>query len=75
MYRISYYDVIDESIIKEIILKKPVNIAICTPDLFNYAPTENNRTLHCNPKNRILSAGVLLIGYTETEWIIKNSWG
>ncbi len=31
--------------------------------------------LSCNADNLYTDHTVLLIGYTETEWIIKNSWG
>lgn len=31
--------------------------------------------MRCNPLNRVIDHSALLIGYTDTEWIIKNSWG
>ena len=72
---VSYYGITDETFIKKVILKKPVNIAICSADLQYYAPTQKARTLYCNINNTVLDHTVLLIGYTATEWIIKNQWG
>lgn len=60
------------------ILKKPLNIAICSKDLYSYYPTSNKegkRTLKCNSSNLKVDHSVLLVGYTETEWIVRNSWG
>jgi C1A family cysteine protease len=71
----SYYDVDNQEEIKEIIYKQPVNIGVCAIDFTDYAPTDSNRTLKCNPNNRELDHAVLLVGYTTTEWIIKNQWG
>jgi len=52
-----------------------LNIYICSTDLKSYAPKSNSdRTLSCNKDNLYTDHSVLLIGYTETEWIIKNSW-
>lgn len=31
--------------------------------------------LRCKPQNRVVDHSVLLVGYTETEWIVKNHWG
>lgn len=72
---VSYYGITDQTFIKKVILKKPVNIAVCSADLQYYAPTQKVRTLFCNVKNTVLDHTVLLIGYTATEWIIKNQWG
>ncbi len=73
----SYYHIIDQDIIKQILYKKPVVAAVCGTDLSFYYPgstNESSRTLHCNPASRVIDHSVLLVGYTETEWIVKNSW-
>ncbi len=76
--RISYYDISDPEQIKQIIMKKPVVAAVCGADLAFYSPsspTTSARTLKCKPSNTIIDHSVLLVGYTETEWIVKNHWG
>jgi C1A family cysteine protease len=45
-----------------------------------YLPYQTDRTMKCTlPRTgsfgTVINHAVLLIGYTETEWIIKNSWG
>lgn len=52
--------------------------SVCSADLVGYFPDPTNtgsRTLYCNPKNKLVDHFALLVGYTDTEWIIKNSWG
>lgn len=62
--------------IKSVLQDKPVVVTVCAQDLAFYAPQEGGeRMLKCNPGNRVVDHAVLLVGYTETEWIIKNSWG
>jgi hypothetical protein len=76
--RISYYKIQDPETIKRIIFKKPVIAGVCGLDLSFYMPPSNStpgRTLKCKPQNRIIDHSVLLVGYTETEWIVKNHWG
>jgi hypothetical protein len=60
------------------LLKKPVTIGVCAKDFTNYAPTSTTspgRTMVCSPSNTVIDHTVLLVGYTATEWIVKNSWG
>ena len=74
----SYYDVKDPEKIKEIIFKKPAIASVCGVDMAFYFPNASDpfsRTLRCSPYNRVKDHHVLLVGYTETEWIVKNSWG
>ena len=76
--RVSHYDVKDSEKIKKIIFQKPVIASVCGIDMAFYFPDPNNsssRTLRCSPHNRVKDHHVLLVGYTETEWIVKNSWG
>ena len=76
--RISYYRIYDPEIIKAIILEKPVIAAVCGIDFAFYYPSSDNnssRTLRCKRQNKVIDHSVLLIGYTETEWIVKNHWG
>lgn len=56
------------------ILKKPVNVNLCSKDLQFYSPISTSRTLFCTSNATRRDHTVLLIGYTETEWIIKNQW-
>lgn len=39
-----------------------------------YANTSTGLIDNC-PANAYIDHAVLLIGYTSTHWIIKNSWG
>lgn len=73
----SYYDLYDQEKIKKIVLKKPVAIGICGQDLVTYAPgqTEESKILKCKPSHTLLNHNVLLVGYTQKYWIIKNIWG
>lgn len=61
------------------LLQRPIAIAVNANDWFYYAPTSANRVMKCSSGNsgsgNILNHAVLLVGYTATEWIIKNSWG
>lgn len=60
------------------IYKKPVIATVCGIDMLSYSPSLENdgsRALRCNPINRANDHAVLIVGYTETEWIVKNSWG
>lgn len=61
------------------LLKRPIAIAVNANDWFNYYPTTTNRVMKCSTTNSgsgyLLNHAVLLVGYTSTEWIIKNSWG
>lgn len=78
MSRVSYYEVKDPEKIKQIIFKKPAIASVCGVDMVSYFPDPSNsssRTLRCSPHNRVKDHHVLLVGYTETEWIVKNSWG
>ncbi len=73
---IQFYNVNDQTFLEGLILQEPLNIYICSSDLKAYAPTSSSdRTLFCNAANINNDFTVLLVGYTQTEWIIKNSWG
>lgn len=76
---LTFQNISDQTIIKELILKKPVNIRVCSRSFQDYSPTSYDRTLNCDPSATDVDMSVLLIGYTRTEWIIKNHfttyWG
>lgn len=61
------------------LLQRPIAIAVDADDWQYYAPTSTNRVMKCSTTNSAsgytLNHAVLLVGYTATEWIIKNSWG
>lgn len=69
----------DDQII-QLLLQRPLMIGVSSSDWTFYKPTDTYRTIQCRPLasqtygSRIDHA-VLLVGFTETEWIIKNSWG
>ncbi len=46
------------------ILKKPVNVNLCSKDMQFYAPTSTSRTLFCEANVTQRDHTVLLIGYT-----------
>jgi C1A family cysteine protease len=52
----------------------PVNIALAASAFNSYYPTATNNILSCGYSDSVNHA-VLLVGYTENYWIIKNSWG
>ncbi len=69
----------DDEII-QLLLQRPVMLGVYTDDWFYYKPNEADRTMKCRLSlfgsfARVINHAVLLIGYTDTEWIIKNSWG
>jgi C1A family cysteine protease len=56
----------------------PLIISVCASQWGSYAPTSTNRKFSCGSSYstiNCLNHAVLLIGYTSTEWIVKNSWG
>lgn len=61
------------------LLQRPIAIAVNANDWVYYSPTSTNRVMKCSTSNSAsgysLNHAVLLVGYTATEWIIKNSWG
>ena len=54
-------------------------MAVCATEWFYYTPTPDKRIFSCSAtystSGNQLNHGVLLVGYTATEWIVKNSWG
>lgn len=52
----------------------PLNIGLAADSFNNYVPGGESSGLRCGASDPINHA-VLLIGYTETVWIIKNQWG
>jgi C1A family cysteine protease len=52
----------------------PLNIILASDSMQNYAPTNQNNVLRCSVNEKPDHA-VMLVGYTSTYWIIKNSWG
>jgi C1A family cysteine protease len=71
---VSYYEVEDTNFVEKMLLKKPINVNLCSKDLQFYAPNSGSRTLSCTSGQTNRDHTVLLVGYTETEWIIKNQW-
>ena len=59
------------------LLERPLIIGVNGLDMLKYAPTVDNKILSCTPENSdgtVINHAVLLVGYTENAWIIKNSW-
>ncbi len=58
--------------------KRPAIVYVTATYWYMY-DSKVNRTFSCRPyesnSSSTLDHAVLLVGYTETEWIIKNSWG
>jgi C1A family cysteine protease len=58
---------------------RPLMIYVTASTWSPYSPNANGRTFSCLNSDSIststLNHAVLLVGYTDTEWIIKNSWG
>ena len=58
---------------------RPLIVYVTASTWYMYSPTTDNQTFSCLNSDSIsyntLNHAVLLVGYTETEWIIKNSWG
>lgn len=61
---VSYFNVEDITFIEKMILKKPVNVNLCSKDMQFYAPTQASRTLVCDANVTKRDHTVLLIGYT-----------
>ncbi len=59
--------------------KRPVMIYVAASAWYTYAPNTTSRTFSCSSASSTSSSSlnhaVLLVGYTSTEWIVKNSWG
>lgn len=70
--RISKYSILDDEII-EYLQRSPLAITLSATDWGDYDPTDDP-ILECD-YNDDVNHGVVLIGYTEDYWIIKNSWG
>lgn len=56
--------------LEELVAERPIAISLSADGWVNYG----GGIYSCN-KNPNLNHGVLLIGYTQDYWIIKNSWG
>ena len=59
------------------LLQRPLNIAVAAESWEDYSPSASNRVMRCDSSKsnyNALDHTVLLVGYTETEWIIKNQW-
>ena len=61
---VAYFDVEDTKFIEKMILKKPVNVNLCSKDMQFYSPKQNSRTLFCDVNNSKRDHTVLLVGYT-----------
>ncbi len=70
----NYYSVSDTDII-ELLQVSPIGVTIDADSLSSrYDPTKS--TVHkCSVGDNQINHAVLLVGYTSTYWIIKNSWG
>jgi len=47
---------------------------LASDSLQDYAPTNQNNVARCGANEKPDHA-VMLVGYTPTYWIVKNSWG
>ena len=59
------------------LIRRPLNIAVASKN-WNYYFPGSKRVHECPSISSNYSAldhTVLLVGWTETEWIIKNEWG
>lgn len=65
----SYYDLTDEEIIN-LLQDSPLVISVAAENWEYYG----GGILSCLPTAAVNHA-VLLVGYTENYWIVKNSWG
>lgn len=58
---------------------RPIIVYVSAASWYMYKPTSTSRTFSCSSAQSTsasaLDHAVLLVGYTSTEWIIKNSWG
>lgn len=54
---------------KTALLKQPIAVAV---DANNWSPYHGGIFNNCG---KSLDHGVLLVGMTDTYWIVKNSWG
>jgi cathepsin L len=68
----------DDNGLIAMLLQRPVVLAIAANEVVYYRPTSTERTMRCSSAQSstpdYLNHAVQLVGYTETEWIIKNSW-
>ena len=67
--RLSFYRISDDEI-KELLLMGPLAIAVSATDWEYYS----SGVWKCNSYDKINHA-VLLVGWTNDAWIIKNQWG
>lgn len=66
-----------DATIIQYLLERPLIIGVNGIDMLPYSPTADNKILYCAPENSdgtVINHAVLLVGYTENAWIIKNSW-
>lgn len=70
----NYYNPTDEEIISYLLVA-PLSVTIDADSLSGkYDPTKN--PVHkCTLADNKINHAVLLVGYTSSYWIIKNSWG
>lgn len=68
----------DSKIISQLLVR-PLVVYVTATNWFMYAPSTTNRVFSCSSddstKYYTMNHAVVLVGYTATEWIIKNSWG
>jgi hypothetical protein len=65
-----YYDITDDEIIA-LLQTSPVTADVYSSSWFNY----RSGVLSCTSTATYSDHVVLLVGYTPTQWIIKNQWG
>ncbi len=58
---------------------RPIIAYIYASTFYTYKPTATSQTFQCSiaqsKSYSKLNHAILIVGYTATEWIIKNSWG
>jgi C1A family cysteine protease len=68
-----------DAAIINLLARGPVLATVCADDWFYYKPSPTQRTMSCSwwysTSYSQINHAILIVGYTETEWIIKNSWG
>lgn len=75
--RVTYYNGLSDDEIIQLLLERPLNIGISSENWKFYDPSK--KAIFTCPKSvsnyKSLDHTVLLVGYTDSYWIVKNQWG